>query len=385
MSRYRFTRARGSALLIVIVLVVIILGLSGAMMTQSLADGRNAELAVAESRSLAIAEAGAHAAIADLIRGGSGTLGTSASPVNYNSGMGTNASTYYTQVFSNPDGTRSIVSRSNYEGYRKGVEMVVMSKATTIDYRLRAGITTQSSVQASGNFVGDGRDWNDTGTAIVGPGLLGISSMSIITVKGSSQVGGNGIAPTSNPGPTIIEQAAVWPNGYPAGPDQALNLPLGTLKAAAIGSGTYCASQAQWDALRLANGGQTPSGKIIYIETDIVTPMECGSALNADPSILVLHNATSTAVAKNIHGYFKGLFLSDDIDHENAGSLVVGAIMTFRPTTGGNVFGNGAANFRFSSAVLSRLPRPGANQYSIVSWREFPAFIAGQPPVAKGG
>lgn len=382
MSRMPHGRKRGSALLIVMVLIVVLLGLASAMLSTSLASSRNAESALAESRALAIAEAGVNAALAELLAGRSGTLGTEVAPISYDSGVATAASTYYTEVYANADGTQSIVSRSNYEGFRKGLEVVVKRDQASVVYKARAAITARSSVSALGNFIGDGREWNDSGTALVGPGVFGVSTMATLGISGQAQVGGNGLAPTQTPGPTIVEQNALWPDGYPAGPDAALGLLPGTLKGAAVRAGTYCASAADWNALRTANGGQTPSGKVIYIEADQIVPFELGTTMNANPSLLVFHNSATLATAKNIHGYFKGLFLVDDIDHENAASLMVGAIMTFRAVSGGNIFGNGAANARYSSEALGQLPLVDTGRYLIVSWREFPAYIAARPPVA---
>ncbi|MBI5369154.1 MAG: hypothetical protein HZA54_19110 [Planctomycetes bacterium] len=375
---------RGSALLMSVVLVVVLLGLSAAMLIRSISDSRNMELAVMEARAIAIAEAGAHAGWNSLTTGGTGVVGASRAPVDYHSGN------YYTEVYdavTPANGSKAIVARSAYSGQSRGIEVVVTPVTANFAYAARAGITTRSPVQTLGNFTADGRDWNSAGTAIVGAGTYGISSMSTIAVGGSSAVGGHGVAPTGSPSAGVqIEPNAVWPTGYPPGPDQALGLTAGTLKTLAIASGTYCVTSAQWSALLSANGGKCPSGKIIYLEMNSIVPLELGSALNENASIFVLHNNTSTAYGKNLHGYFKGLMLIDDIDHVNAGTLILGAIMTFRPTTGGNAFGNGNAYFKYSSSVLAGLPaNPAASAWNLVSWREFPAYLTGKPPAATGG
>ncbi|MBI3273408.1 MAG: hypothetical protein HYZ53_30770 [Planctomycetes bacterium] len=382
-SARRTRKDRGGALLFVTILIVGILGLSAGMLARSLSEGRSVELSLLEASALACAEAGAHAALHSLSHGGTGVLGSSTAPSAYWAGS------YYTEIYdatSPPDGSKAIVSRGSWGKSWRGVEMIVKQTLTPVSFNARAGITTKSDVQTLGNFTVDGRDWNDTGTALVDRGTFGISSMRSIAAGGASAVGGNGSPPTGAPTSGLeIEPNAAWPSGFPPGPDEAVGLPPDTLKAAAKASGTYCASAAEWIALVAANGGKTPSGKVIYLDFDGITPMEFGTPLNADPSILVMHNAKSSAYMKNLHGYFKGLLLVDDIDHGNAGTLILGAIMTFRPTTGGNAFGNGDADFKYSSAVLSRLPGTSSGDFSIVSWREFPAFLQGKPAWATGG
>ena len=180
-----------------------------------------------------------------------------------------------------------------------------------ISFSPRAAITAQGPVTTLGSIVVDGRDWNLTGTAVVGPGLFGISSMGTITNSGNSKVGGNGLLPAKPPPAGSQEPSASWidgvdqdgdgatdeelfdgvdndgdglidedTHGYPKDPDVELNLAPGTLKAAAVAMGTYFTSQAQVDAAIAANGGVFPGGKIVYCDFPVWLPVNLGSAFN---------------------------------------------------------------------------------------------------------
>jgi len=91
--------------------------------------------------------------------------------------------------------------------------------------------------------------------------------------------------------------------------------------------------------------------------------------MNTTPSVLVVHNAASNAIMKNVHGDFKGMILADKIEHINAGSNILGMIQAWGQF--GNVFGNGNSTIRFSSEVLANLPGVVVNPvYVRKSYRE---------------
>ncbi len=249
---------------------------------------------------------------------------------------------------------------------------------STIDYNYHpltanglAAILANSDLDLTGNISVDGRDWDINGAALVGPGVFGVMDTATITNGGSSGVGGNGLAPP--PGgatPGSLDPNHVFPAGYPPGPDEALNSTAGTLKTIAQANGTYFTTQADYNSYLAANGGNMPGGQVIYLECDTSPPFQLGGAMNATPSILVVHNSTSTTTVKNVHGSFKGVLFADAIDHVNAGTDILGMIQTFSSVPFGNALGNGNSRVRFSSAVLQNLPSPQPGACTMLDWKK---------------
>lgn len=253
----------------------------------------------------------------------------------------------------------------------RSIEEVVDKPISTVTALGMAAVVSRDPMDFTGNINVDGRDWDINGTAVVGAGVDGVVSGGAVTVIGSAGIGGNGIAPpNAGTAPGSVDANHDWATDgldndregvidqpgetYPSDPDQMLGLPAGTLKANAQAAGTYFSSQAAYAAAIAANGGQMPGGKIMYCDFTPAPPFELGTGLNAIPSILVVHNSTSTAVAKNVHGDFKGLFLADKIELVNSGTKIVGMVQSWGKF--GNAFGAGGSDVLFSSAVLANLP-----------------------------
>jgi Tfp pilus assembly protein PilX len=253
----------------------------------------------------------------------------------------------------------------------RSIEEVVDKPISTVTALGMAAVVSRDPMDFKGNINVDGRDWNMAGTSVVAAGVNGVVSGGAVTVTGSAGIGGNGIAPPgSGSAPGSVDANHDWATDgldndregtvdqpgetYPSDPDQALGLPAGTLKANAQASGTYFSTQAAYAAAIAANGGQMPGGKIMYCDFIPSPPFELGTGLNATPSILVVHNSTSTAVAKNVHGDFKGLLLADKIELINAGTKIVGMVQAWGQF--GNLSGAGNSDILFSSAVLANLP-----------------------------
>jgi hypothetical protein len=306
-----------------------------------------------------------------------------------------------TVLFTGPDGRVAAAAATDLGGNlfrlhargevpraRLGSDMIVQLIASeSLGFPPRAAITAQGEVTTLGNIEVDGRDHDDTGSSVIGPGSFGISSMNGISVQGSSTTGGNGLPPTGDPGASIIEEFALWhdnidndgdgsvdeelfdgldddgdglvdedTSGYPESPDAMLGLPPGSLKAFAMARGTYFSSEAELDAYIDAHDDNIPGGQIIYADFDTWLPAQMGDQLNDPPSILIHHNPTGTALMKNVHGSFKGLILADYVEHLDGDMIVVGALMSFSDESYGNAFGNGNARVYLSSAVLGNLP-----------------------------
>lgn len=217
-----------------------------------------------------------------------------------------------------------------------------------------------------------------------------------------------------NDGDGVVDEDV---NSFPSGPDAYFRQPDGTLKASAQAAGSYFTTEADFTAWKAANvaAGELgiPGGSIVYLDFDTFGPaaelIQTGdvpaalldaaeatlianglptdantvalqAVLDQPGSILIHHNATSTAQMKNMHGFFKGAVLGDQMDHFNAGTEVRGTIVSFGNQVGGNAFGNGTAQLRFSSAALNDLPSVGNPTVFLRSWRQV-VTTSTPPPV----
>ncbi len=286
-------------------------------------------------------------------------------------------------------------------GAAQGLEAIIeLVTAPGVAFPARAAITAEGPVETLGTINVDGRDWDDWATALVGPGLHGISSTQGVTQGGSSTVGGSGNAP-AKPAPVGgIEQFAVWQDGvdadgdglideepydgidndgdgaidedthgYPESPDAALGQPPGTLKSIAQAAGTYFATETALNNWIAANGGSIPGGVIVYADFNHWQPADFGPIYNDPPSIIVHHTKDGDALMKNIHGAFRGLIMADFVTHINGDCSIIGAFMSFSDESYGNAFGNGNADVLFSSTVLANLPNAFATASArVLSW-----------------
>lgn len=269
-----------------------------------------------------------------------------------------------------------------------------------LSFPARAAITANGPVTTRGNIEIDGRNWDSSGATVVGPGVFGISSSQGINNTGSSSVGGNGIAPLDPPDPASLEENASWADGidddgdgmvdeeafdgidndgdgaidedtndYPSSPDVFFKLSEGTLKSAAQAAGTYFATESALNAWIAANGGQIPGGVLVFIDFQTWQPADFGNQFNDPPSVIIHHRPAGDALIKNLHGAFKGLLITDFVEHINGDSSILGSLMSFSDEAYGNAYGNGNAEVRYSSSVLGSLPPVfPTTQVRVLSW-----------------
>jgi hypothetical protein len=379
---------KGSALILAMVVTLVVAGMSGSYLTLSISKKNAAFQEVEREKAFYAAEAAMAQAKYELTSGRDyDTTGLG------NVTLNTLANTQVSVTFNTTGLTgnqKRLTAIATYGPANKrtdrSIEEVVDKPISTPTIFGGGGITSRDAIDLQGSIDVDARDYNLAGTAIVGAGVDGIWSGGSVNLTGSAGVGGNGLAPPNNgSAPGAVEANHNWGTDgvdndrdgvvdqpgetFPIDPDQALGYPNGTLKAAAQEMGTYFATQAAYTAALAANGGQMPGGKIVFCEFSPSPPFEVGTSLNAVPSILIVHNSTSTAIAKNVHGSFKGLFMADKVEHINAGTDILG--MVFAWGQFGNSFGNGNSTIRFSSAVLANLPQFSPNPlYNRKSFRE---------------
>ena len=379
---------RGSALILAVVVTVVVAGMTGSYLTLSISKKNATFQEVEREKAFYAAEAAIAQAKYELTSGRDyETTGLG------NVTLNTLANTQVTVTFDTTGLTgnqRRLTAIATYGPANKrtdrSIEEVVDKPMATPTMFAGGSITSRDGIDLQGSIDVDARDYDMAGTAIVGAGVDGIWSGGSVSLTGSAGVGGNGLAPPNNgSAPGAVEANHDWGadgvdndrdgvvdqpgETFPTDPDQALGFPAGTMKAAAQNMGTYFSTQVAYTAALAANGGQMPGGKIIYCEFAPSPPFEVGTSMNAVPSILIMHNSTANAVAKNVHGSFKGLFMADKVEHVNAGTDVLG--MVFAWGQFGNSFGNGNSTIRYSSAVLAGLPQFAPNPvYNRKSFRE---------------
>lgn len=256
-----------------------------------------------------------------------------------------------------------VVTATLPSGLQRQVEgLLTLPSAASIPLKVSgvAAVVSNDKVDTNGNITIDGRDYDYSGTKLTGdPGVFGVLSTKTITTGGASAIGGVGIAPPKKGTASgTTSQNASFKTGYPATPDEVVGVPAGTLKKSAQSDGTYCATAADFSALLAKNGGKLPDHAIVYCDFDPGNGSFSIGSGNEKSSILVIHNDASTTSVKNLHGAFKGLLIADSVNHVNSGTALTGMVQLLSPTSsaGANVFGNGNATVRFSSAVLADLP-----------------------------
>jgi Flp pilus assembly pilin Flp len=214
-------------------------------------------------------------------------------------------------------------------------------------------VTSRYNVDLTGGIVIDGRDYDSTGN-YVGNGIYGISTCMNMSQNGTSEVGGQGVAPVDKDGiaavrSTVCREMAPISAAF-GSPEAFLGVPAGSL-----------------DQFKTATLEDDFQG-IYYVEGD-VGPIHLDNARG----ILIVHNSTSTAELKiNSDGNFKGLIICDVMNKINGTFDILGAAVTLG-TAKNSEFGNGDATLRYSAQVLSNLVDYCKNVkkgLSELSWKE---------------
>jgi Tfp pilus assembly protein PilX len=367
------TSEQGSALILALVITIVVAGMSGTYLSMSVTKKNSAFQEVEREKAFYAAEAALAQAKYELTSGRDyDTTGLGNVTLN---GLSNTQCAVTVDTTGLSGNQRRLTATCTYGPANKrtdrSIEEVVDKPVINTTALGMAAIVSRDKVDFAGNITVDGRDWDINGSAIVGPGVDGVVSGGSVTVGGSSGIGGNGLPPPAGgAAPGTTEANYDWAadgqdndrdgtvdqpgETFPSDPDVALGLPAGTLKMAAQATNTYFSSQAAYTAAIAANGGAMPGGKIVYCDFSPSPPFELGVTMNNAPSILIIHNATSNAIAKNVHGQFKGLMMADKIEHINAGTRILGMVQAWGQA--GNLFGNGNSEVLFSNAVLANLP-----------------------------
>ena len=216
---------------------------------------------------------------------------------------------------------------------------------------VKGAIATNNSSLAQGNIKIDGRDHDRNGNLISNSGTYGIWTTQSHVQTGAAQIGGTDDARVdyvpSKPGnPAIIKTGQVWPGGYPDTPDKLMGgaskgFPEGTLKNIAM-SGVN-GSQYVTSPTSLTS----PLSGVTYVEANLLHDTDISGS-----GILVVHNASTTALLRIPNGIFKGLIIADDI-YKLHTSVILGAVVGLTPSpSAGHTIGNSEGFVLFSREVI---------------------------------
>jgi hypothetical protein len=232
---------------------------------------------------------------------------------------------------------------------------------------VKAAITSNGPIGTLGSLIVDGRDHDLNGFLLSGTGSYGVSTKSTYSRGGNSKVGGTDksvspaqdIAPAKSGYNNVVQQNASW--AAPTTPDQALNLPNGTLKGIAQtpGKGQYVTNPSNLTF---------PLSGVTYVELPAGGTWQ-SMDFGASSGILVVHNATTNAAIKNLNGgTFKGIIIADDMVHIHTD--LYGEVIVLTPISSeGNCIGNGNGSVLYSNVAVTNAMNlvPGVQ---ILSWRE---------------
>ncbi len=238
--------------------------------------------------------------------------------------------------------TKQIHSTGTVNGLSKIVVAVVPK---IIPPGVKGAFTSEENASFSGNIQVDGRDHDNTGALTGASGTYGVSAGGTVTQSGSSDIGGNGFAPSSPANPAAIQQNLS--NYEYSTPEALLGVTVGSL-----------------DQYKTSTMPSLPMSGIVYYTGNSVIAPDFGTSSNPSTGVLIVHNASSDALLKNIHGTFKGIIIADNVVHINGTADIIGAVIAKTST---QTTGDGSATVAFSSSVLSNLP---TSSYSLVSWED---------------
>jgi hypothetical protein len=333
---------KGIMLIWFYMLFVIIMITAGSMFEMSFHETRIANIDQAQDKAFYLAESAIDQKLKEIRANNFAAIAATSL------GAGT-----YSAVYCGPYGTScgdsanpqiaKITATGTVGGISKTIIAVVQKKIPGV----RGAISANEDVELNGSISVDGRDHDADGNLIAGePGTYGISSGGTINQTGSSDIGGNGFAPTQPANPAAIQENATT-DVYTT-PEAALGLEPGSL-----------------DAYKTSSEPATPFNGIVYFTGNEWNAPNFGSASAPSTGILIVHNTSASAVLKNIHGTFKGLIIADDLIHINGDAEIIGGVILQKST--GNTVGNGSALVKFSSAVLNGLSHA---TFMIVGWQD---------------
>lgn len=272
------------------------------------------------------------------------------------------------------DGTIIVTSTGSSSNGPKRVLEIVVTRITLIPTGLRGAVTSNGSIVTDGDMQIDGRDHDMDGNVIAtcGCGTLGISTTSILTQDGSSDIGGTfsgtDYAPSDpfGPGiPFIIEENAAWIP--PATPEDVLGLTvvdqLKTLAQSGIKGSKYVTDPSELTF---------PLSGITYVELPDGATWNARSGersvdFEGSTGILIVHNEmTNAGLEKTSTGTFRGIVIADKYDKID--NTIIGAVVTLASDS--RQIGDGDGEIRYSQEGVDSALASGSIEFTTESWRE---------------
>jgi hypothetical protein len=252
------------------------------------------------------------------------------------------------------------------------VEALVDVRQSGMSYVPRATVVARTNFTTRDWLVIDGRDHDMKGALIPESGTLAISTTERFRRRNNSEIGGTcarrDYQPARNYHPCLVEERAVWANGFPDTPDQ-----------------IFGGQQAGFPEGRLAEIAKSGAGGSQYV-TDprnltwplrSLTYVDLPSSANwtnidfsESSGILVVHNTRTSARMRTLRsGQFSGIIIADRIDEIDnqiigAVTLLIQASATWRGW-GTILFSHEAIESGLSILVAENLQHP-----HVLSWYE---------------
>ena len=250
--------------------------------------------------------------------------------------------------------------------------VVHLTFTSSLPVGVRGALTTRGDVKMKSITI-DGRDHDQFGNLIPSSGTFGISTTNTLFEQlelaevGGTDESGTDFVPSLPANPGIYETEAVWAGGFPDTPDKimggaAAGYPEGTLKSIAQSGVNGSQYVTDWIDLTL------PLRGVSYVEGT-------NSDINFgdfSSGILVVHNASGTALMDDFVGIFKGLIIADMLDWEieTIPCDIIGALVVLNDASDVQIEGMGSV--KYSSEVLgnlsSELPAGGGSNLNIIGW-----------------
>jgi hypothetical protein len=388
---------RGNVLVLGISLVVVMLGLSTAYIHVSIGESQHARVAGERSQAFYVAEAGVNRAIVDIAAGGTGILGTSASPVEFGGGA------LWTVVGSGSGGGTVVTATGRIGEQEASIEVVAVLGSSSNFTKALFGDRT---VDATGQVFTDSYD-SDLGTyasqatnvhKITGSTYAGtdgsLGSNGDIDLAGQSTILGD-----VTPGPTSsvsISGGHVHVEGSTASSKCKTTLPpveytptiasSGLLKkGATLGTGTY-----RYDEVKLASKSvlEITGDAVIYVDGNISLSGQSRVIVRAGASLTIyqdeadckftgqgLVNESVKPASLQLYTKAKSVMFSGQaffigvLYAPEAAIKLSGQADVFGSFVAETVAAHGQASFHHDEALCRADSGSSENEIQIVSWR----------------
>jgi hypothetical protein len=345
---------RGIMLIWFYLLIVVLIITSGSLYALSMQETRLVQIDTSRDQAFYLAEAAADQILQNIRAANFEDIPNQTVP--FGLGQGNYSAQYCSPTTTPCGGSEAALSKITATGTVGGFSKTL---SATIEFiptppGVDGSITSGTDLTINGNFNIDGRDHDMDGNIIGGEGANGISSGGDVNLGGSSVIGGNGIAPSNPADPDSYEEVT---GTRTFTPESALGLPPGSLD--------------QYKQASPPRPQELPIHGITYITSDWIG-VNLGDVDDPSTGILIVHNDAGDAVLKNMHGYFKGVVITDNLTHLNGNLTLIGAIVIQNNFE--NSLGNGNADFFYSSEALTTLPEPASGDkigtWIINSWQD---------------